>query len=108
MDISPTQALDNARRAAAGSEVVVKDLWTLSLQRIFEFKTGPFFEHSVSEKVVYTASLMPFSAASQLAVDNDAKFQKDPQGIGKDVCRRGVGEACRGAALVLERDNLGT
>ncbi|GHJ90322.1 hypothetical protein NliqN6_6724 [Naganishia liquefaciens] len=46
MDITPTQALDNARRAAAGSEVVVKDLWTLSLQRIFEFKTGPFFEHS--------------------------------------------------------------
>ena len=47
MDITPTQALENARRAAAGSDVVVKDLWTLSLQRVFQFKTGPFFEHSV-------------------------------------------------------------
>lgn len=47
MDITPTQALENARMAAAGSNVTVKDLWTLSLQRVFEFKTGPFFEHSV-------------------------------------------------------------
>jgi hypothetical protein len=48
MDVTPQQALENARRAAKEpGSVAVKDLWTISLQRIFEFKTGPFFEHSV-------------------------------------------------------------
>ncbi|KAI5450584.1 Serine/threonine-protein phosphatase 2A activator 1 [Naganishia albida] len=46
-DITPQQALENARRAAKEpGSAIVKDLWTISLRRIFEFKTGPFFEHS--------------------------------------------------------------
>jgi serine/threonine-protein phosphatase 2A activator len=51
-DITPQQALENARRAAKEPESFpIKDLWTISLQRIFEFKTGPFFEHSVSSPI---------------------------------------------------------
>ncbi|KAJ9100972.1 hypothetical protein QFC19_005368 [Naganishia cerealis] len=45
-DVTPPQALEQARAAAKDPTIVVKDLWTISLCRIFEFKTGPFFEHS--------------------------------------------------------------
>lgn len=41
--MNPTKALELAR----GKEEV-DDMWTLALRRLFEFKRGPFFEHSVS------------------------------------------------------------
>lgn len=84
-DITPQQALENARRAAKEpGPVVVKDLWTISLQRIFEFKTGPFFEHSVSppgpssHAINDTHVYLPFIATPQLLVHDHAEFQKDP------------------------------
>lgn len=45
MDVTPTQALENAKNP----DYAAKDLWTISLRRVFEFKSGPFFEHSVSQ-----------------------------------------------------------
>lgn len=59
-EATPEGALRRARAAAAptGSAVGKRfgkesgttpdDLWTLSLSRVFEFKSGPFHEHSVS------------------------------------------------------------
>ncbi|KAJ9116421.1 hypothetical protein QFC22_004863 [Naganishia vaughanmartiniae] len=51
-DTTPPQALEQARVAAKDPNAVVTDLWTVSLSRIFEFKTGPFFEHSMYEEEV--------------------------------------------------------
>lgn len=47
MEVTPTQALENAKNKSYEA----KDLWTISLRRVFEFKSGPFFEHSVSRKI---------------------------------------------------------
>jgi len=41
--MTPKQALELAK----GKEEL-DDLWTTSLRRVFEFKRGAFFEHSVS------------------------------------------------------------
>lgn len=81
MDITPAQALENARRAAAGSDVAVKDLWTLSLQRVFEFKTGPFFEHSVSlphtQKSIANARCSRCSTRYQQRCQISKRFTRD-------------------------------
>lgn len=40
--MTPTKTLELAK-----SKEEVDDMWTMALRRLFEFKRGPFFEHSV-------------------------------------------------------------